>query len=244
MLNIESIKKDYAGKTALKTVDLDLQSNESFGLIGLNGAGKTTLIKCILDLHQATSGEIHIGGKSSRQYLARQQLVYLPEKFSPPDYMTGLLYLQFINDAHRLPRLSQQKLQETAEQLCSDLELPADVLSQSVRNYSKGMLQKLGLIGCMLSDKALLILDEPMSGLDPKSRVLFRQAMKRLKEGGKTILFCTHILNDIELLCDRVGILHQGQLLFIGAPDDYCQKYQANNLEAAFLACLEQFKPI
>lgn len=239
LLHIQNVYKSYEALPSLRSVSLELSVGETYGLIGLNGAGKTTLIKCMLDLQRANSGTITIAGIDSGDRMARAQLVYMPEKFAPPDYMNGMDYLVYINRAHRQKALPKGKLQKQAFSLCDELELDNTALSKSVRAYSKGMLQKLGLIGCLLSDKPFLILDEPMSGLDPKARVLFRTAIQRLKEAGKTVLLCTHILNDIEILCDRVGILHQGQLLFSGTPQECCERFSANDLEQAFLNCLQ-----
>ncbi|MBN1378695.1 MAG: ABC transporter ATP-binding protein [Gammaproteobacteria bacterium] len=240
MLQIKNLSKQYAGLNVLRTVTLDLSAGETFGLIGLNGAGKTTIIKCVLDLQRADHGTITIADIPSLNELARKQLVYMPEKFVPPDYMNGWDYLAYINRAHTQPPLNKTDLKFKAHSLYDELELDIKSLQKSVRHYSKGMLQKLGLIGCMLSGKPLFILDEPMSGLDPKARVLFRAVIQRLKNEGKTILLCTHILNDIEALCDRVGILHQGQLLFSGTPQECCDQYSGSNLEQAFLNCLQQ----
>lgn len=242
MLQTQDVHKRYAAQRALEAVSLELSAGETFGLIGLNGAGKTTLIKCLLDLQRADSGTIMVADINSTDELARKQLVYMPEKFIPPDYMNGLDYLVYINRAHAQQALTKEELKKSVFELCEELELEHAALNKSVRTYSKGMLQKLGLIGCMLSNKPLLILDEPMSGLDPKARVLFRSVIQRLKDDGKTILLCTHILNDIELLCNRVGILHQGRLLFCGSPQACCEQYSVANLEQAFLNCLQQPK--
>lgn len=239
MLQIKDVDKNYGSQVALQAVTLELCTGETFGLIGLNGAGKTTLIKCLLDLQRVDGGVININGIESVNKLAREALVYMPEKFVPPDYMKGRDYLLYIYDAHSLRKRAKEDLDKKSSKLCEQLELDSKALDKSVRTYSKGMLQKLGLIGCLLSEKSILILDEPMSGLDPKARVLFRNVIKHLKESGKTILLCTHILNDIETLCDRVGILHHGKLLFIGSAQECCQRFNADDLENAFLNCLQ-----
>src|SRR5690606_30926141 len=156
--------------------------------------GKTTLIKCILDLQRPDSGAVGIFGVSSLDRRARGKLIYLPEKFLPPDYMTGWIYLNYIADAYRGKNPAWR---DEVHRLCAKLELAPESLDKNVRQFSKGMLQKLGLIGCLLSDKPFLILDEPTSGLDPKARVLFRELIAELRAKGKTLLLCTHILNDI-----------------------------------------------
>jgi ABC-2 type transport system ATP-binding protein len=154
--------------------------------------------------------------------------------------MTGWDYLAFVNDAQRSTPFPRPELKNTTISYCSKLEFEENALAKSVRNLSKGMLQKLGIIGCLLSDKPIQIFDEPMSGLDPKARVLFRDVVREQKSRNKTILLCTHILNDIETLCDRVGVLDHGKLLYVGSPAQCCTQFGAPDLEQAFLACLEK----
>lgn len=241
VLEIQKVNKCLGGLAVLSDVDLQIAGGSVYGLIGLNGAGKTTLIKCVLDLQRADSGTIRIFGESSLVRQAREKLIYLPEKFLPPDYMDGWIYLKYITDAYRAPLRPDRRntaWDNKVRELCERFELAPGALAKNVREFSKGMLQKLGLIGCLLSDKPFLMLDEPMSGLDPKARVLFREVVAELRIKGKTILLCTHILTDIEKLCDQVGILHQGCLLFTGTPEECCKKYGAEDLESAFLASL------
>lgn len=247
VLDIQKVNKHLGDQAVLSDVALHVTEGEVYGLIGLNGAGKTTLIKCILDLQRPDSGAIEIFGVSSLDRRAREKLIYLPEKFLPPDYMNGWIYLNYIADVYRAPVQAGKNLawRDDIHRLCTRLELAPEALDKNLRQFSKGMLQKLGLIGCLLSDKPFLILDEPTSGLDPKARVLFREVIAELRAQGKTLLLCTHILNDIETLCDQVSILHQSRILFTGTPGDCRQKYQAEDLEAAFLSSLSiEYKSI
>jgi ABC-2 type transport system ATP-binding protein len=242
VLDIQNASKRMGGQAVLSDVNLQVVEGEAYGLIGLNGAGKTTLIKCMLDLQRADSGAISVFRESSFNPLARKQLIYLPEKFLPPDYMDGWIYLKYVTDAYDAPVRRAGKNPEWGDRvraLCGRLELDAAALEKNVRQFSKGMLQKLGLIGCLLSDKPFLILDEPASGLDPKARVLFRQAIEELRARRKTLLLCTHILNDIETLCDRISILHRGHILFTGTPEECCKQYQVEDLESAFLISIK-----
>ena len=239
MLTIHGVDKYYSGRPILTAIDLELSAGESHGLIGLNGAGKTSLIKCILDLQTVDAGYITINGHSSQQPAARQELIYLPEKFSPPDYMTGYMYLRYIEAAYKNQGLLQNAFNERIAELSAALEFDQAALQQSTRTFSKGMLQKLGLMGCVLSDKSLFILDEPMSGLDPKARVLFRRVMQQLRAAGKTILLCSHILTDIAQLCDRFSILDNGRLLFTGTLQESYRQFAATELETAFLNCIQ-----
>ncbi|HEX7028780.1 MAG TPA: ABC transporter ATP-binding protein, partial [Gammaproteobacteria bacterium] len=243
VLDIQKVNKCLGNQTVLSDVDLQIPSGEIYGLIGLNGAGKTTLIKCMLDLQRPDSGAIGIFGASSLDRRAREKLIYLPEKFLPPDYMTGWIYLNYVADVYEAtirPAGKNPAWRDEIHRLCAKLELAPEALNKNVRQFSKGMLQKLGLIGCLLSNQQFLILDEPTSGLDPKARVLFRKMIAELRTQGKTVLLCTHILNDIERLCDRVGLLHQGRILFAGTPGECCRKYQAEDLESAFLSSIEK----
>lgn len=244
VLNIQKVNKRLGSQVVLSDIDLQITQGTVYGLIGLNGAGKTTLIKCMLDLQRPDSGTIGIFDTSSLNKQAREKLIYMPEKFLPPDYMDGWGYLNFIADAYQAPIRPAGKnsvWHSEVRRLCERFELSLEGLDKNVRQFSKGMLQKLGLVGCLLSDKSFLILDEPMSGLDPKARVLFRQVIAELRARGKTLLLCTHILNDIEKLCDRISILHQGRILFTGSPEECCKQYRAEDLESAFLASISGF---
>ena len=171
---------------------------------------------------------------NSQQTAARKNLAYLPERFLPPYYLNGQQFLNYIFDLHK------SKVDQTAvKQMLTDLDLSEDILKKSVREFSKGMAQKLGLAALLLLDKKLLILDEPMSGLDPKARALVKKQLKLAKEKGKTIFFSSHLLADVEELSDRIGILHEGKIAFCGTPSECKNTYQADTLEDAFLRCIE-----
>jgi ABC-2 type transport system ATP-binding protein len=237
-LQLRNLKKTFTGHAALSDINLEVGAGSIHGLVGLNGAGKTTLIKCILDLQSADSGEIRINGLPSGLTNSREGLIYLAERFTAPDYMTGWTYLHFIADAH-LASAERKELKAKAENLCLKLDFALEDLDKPVQTLSKGMTQKLGIMGCLASKKPFLILDEPMSGLDPKARVLFRHIIEELKCEGRTVLICSHILSDIETLCDHVTILHQGRILFSGTAGDCCSRYSEKDFESAFLKCIE-----
>jgi ABC-2 type transport system ATP-binding protein len=152
--------------------------------------------------------------------------------------MDGWTYFKFIVDAY-LPAQRRVETLSVVNALCARLDLPVETLRKPVRTLSKGMTQKLALMGCLLSGRELLILDEPMSGLDPKARVLFRNIIGELRREGRTVLMCTHILSDIETLCDRVTILHAGRILFSGTARECCERYRVDGFESAFLKCIE-----
>jgi ABC-2 type transport system ATP-binding protein len=232
-INIEKLCKSFAGSHVLDEIDLTVNKGEFTGLIGVNGAGKTTLIKCLLDFCDITSGKIEIFGTAHIKKEARENLVFLPERFMPPYYLTGKDFLVYMAELHGV-EYSNKKVADLFEIL--DLELSA--LSKPVREFSKGMAQKLGLASCLLSEKDLMILDEPMSGLDPKARAYLKQHLNDLKQAGKTIFFSTHLLADIEILCDRIAVLHEGSIQFIGTIEECKKTFKASNLEQAYLACV------
>ncbi len=239
ILDIQNLNKSYAGYSALSDVSFEVPLNGVHGLVGLNGAGKTTLIKCILDLQRPDSGGIRIQGISSITPAAREKLIYLPERFAAPDYMSGWTYLKFIIDAH-LPEQRRKAACAGIESLCAKLDLAVEALDKPVQTLSKGMLQKLAITGCLLSEKELLILDEPTSGLDPKARFLFKKIIEELRQAGRTVLICSHILQDIEALCDRITLLHEGRILFSGTVQECCAKYGTKDFESAFLKSIEK----
>ena len=229
-LFIKDIHKNYGKQTVLEDIGFSLVAGEIFGLIGLNGAGKTTLIKIMLDLVNAKQGEITISGISSKNIDARKNLSYLPEKFQPSRYLKGMEYLDLA-----LSYYGKTLDKEVAKQKAVALDLNPDVLSERVGSYSKGMGQKLGLVGAFLVDASLLILDEPMSGLDPSARIKLKNELLLNKNAGKTIFFSSHILSDIDEICDRIGVIHDGKLFFIGTPTEFKEKMKEPSLEQAFL---------
>ena len=205
IIKFKNVCKQYQRKTILKNINLEISTGEFFGLIGANGAGKTTLIKCLLDLCEIDEGCIQISKIEHTKHYARTEITFLPEQFSPPHYLTGQHFLTYIAKLHGYSYISVQ-----VETSCKTLDFDIVALKQSVRYYSKGMIQKIGLIASFLSKKQLLIFDEPMNGLDPKARAYFKNHLKVLKTQNTTLFFSTHLLTDIEILCDRIAILHKG----------------------------------
>ncbi|MFN8930133.1 MAG: ABC transporter ATP-binding protein [Alphaproteobacteria bacterium] len=233
-LVIECVSKSYGRHVVLDDVSFQLEPGEIFGLIGLNGAGKTTLIKILLDLARADRGQVLIFDEPSTKVQARRKLSYLPEKFSPSRYLHGVEYLRF-----SLAYYGRAYDSQAAQSMAAALDLDPDVLARRVGSYSKGMGQKLGLAGAFLIDQPLIILDEPMSGLDPRARIRLKEELLRQKRAGKTIFFSSHILADIDEICDRIGIIHDAKLRYIGTARDFKPTYQEVSLERAFLKVLE-----
>jgi ABC-2 type transport system ATP-binding protein len=207
ILDIHHINKKYGKVNALNEVSLQLVQGRALGLAGLNGAGKTTLIRCILNFAQPDSGHIHLFGLPSEDDAARQQLAYVPERFTGPAYLTGLEYLNFQAQFNTTPCTEQ-----TLERIAVELDFDTTALRRLLRTYSKGMTQKLGLISAFASGRNLLILDEPMSGLDPVARTAVRKKLAEHHEAGGSLLMTSHSMSDIEMLCDDVAVLHQGRL--------------------------------
>lgn len=233
-LQLEGVSTAYGNKQILKQISFDMRPGEAFGLVGLNGAGKTTLIRSILNLRTA-SGTISLFGESNAAARARRNLIYLPENFHPALQLNGFEYLSILLDY-----FDQSLDREAALVVASKLDLDPSALDRRVRTYSKGMGQKLGLVGTFLVAAPLMILDEPMSGLDPRARVLLKDRLVEAKSTGRSIFFSSHILSDIEEICDRIGILHGGHIIFLGTPQDFVTLYKAPSLERAFLAALEK----
>ena len=232
-LEIQHLAKNYGKLPVLRPLDLTVQRGECFGLVGKNGAGKTTLIKCLLDFCDIDAGAIHILGIQHNQNRARKPLAFLPESFLPPHALTGRDFLQYMLALREVPYVEAQ-----ARAQCAALDLDPQALSRQARSYSKGMTQKLGLAACFLSQAELFVLDEPMSGLDPKARALLKRQLAQLKQAGKTVFFSSHVLADVEEICDRMAILHEGKLAFTGTPAECRETYQASTLEAAYLAAI------
>ena len=232
-LRFQQVVKRYGPASVLRGVDLELQAGECFGLVGVNGAGKTSLIKCMLDFCTLDGGAIDIFGRPHSQPASRQPLGFVPERFTPPYYLTGADFIRYL--------LTLQGLDYDAGAvgaMTQALDLDPAALGRTVRSYSKGMTQKLGLAACLLARKPLYVLDEPMSGLDPKARALLKEQLRQLHRAGSTLFLTSHALADVDELCDRMAILHDGRVRFAGTPAECRGRYGAETLEQAFLACI------
>lgn len=199
-------------KQALTGLDLQVKTNEVFGFLGHNGAGKTTTIKILVGLCRPTQGKASIMGIPITDARARNKIGFLPENVSFHEYLTGQETIVFYG---RLHGLSQATSLAKAKELLAEVGLK-DARHRRVREFSKGMRQRLGLAQAMVHDPDILILDEPFTGLDPVGRREMRDKIQSLKERGKTVFFSSHVLTDVELLCDRVALLSQGRLVALG----------------------------
>jgi len=232
-LEFFGLSKRYGTIEAVSSLSLKVDSGTTFGLVGANGAGKTTLIKCLLDFCGIDDGSISVFGIPSTRTEARSRLAFLPERFVPPYYLTARDFLRF------MARMYGRDF-DPAE--CMDmlarLDLEPDVLARPVKILSKGMTQKIGLAGCLLSSRELLVLDEPGSGLDPKARALFKAAVRAAHTAGRTVFLTSHSLADVDEMCDQIGVMHRGTLRYSGNPAQLKQQYAAATLEQAFLRCI------
>jgi ABC-2 type transport system ATP-binding protein len=233
VLRVAQLEKRYGKRRVLAGVGLELAAGESLGLLGLNGAGKTTLIKCLLDLCSHDAGTIELFGLAHGQPRARQRLAYVPERFMPPHYLLCREFLELM-----LSLSGNRYERERACLALAELELDAEVLERPVRQLSKGMTQKLGLAACFLLERDLYVLDEPMSGLDPASRVAVKSVLQRLNREGRALLITSHVLTDVEELCSSVAVLDRGLIRFHGSPAALCERYDEPQLERAFLRCI------
>ena len=236
-LRFDSVSKFFTGKAALDAVSFDTRCGETVGLVGANGAGKTTLIRGLLDLNRIDAGSIEIFGRAHTERGARQRVAYLAERFAPPYFATGKELLHYVAGLH-----GARYVHADACTQAEALGLDPAALERPVREYSKGMAQKLGLMSCILPGCDLLVLDEPMSGLDPRARALFVARLEALKTAGASLFFSTHLLTDVANLCDRLVVLHEGRVCFAGAPRALIEDYGSGAaevtpqaLEAAYL---------
>lgn len=207
VLSLLEVGKRYQGIAAVEGLSLELYPGELFGLLGSNGAGKTTTLKMISGLLQPTTGRIDTYGHS---------IAYMPEYTVPYERMSGREFLRFLSVLYQLdPLLSRQQIEAYLQRF--DLAAAAD---RVIASYSQGMRRKVCLIATLLKDSSILLLDEPTNGLDPAGIIQVKNTMRELTARGKTVVFSTHILEMAERLCDRVGIIAGGHLIFIGSLED------------------------
>ncbi|WP_041233807.1 ABC transporter ATP-binding protein [Cylindrospermum stagnale] len=200
---------------SLKSCSLQVFQGETFGLLGPNGAGKTTLLKLLLGIIRPTSGRGLLLGKPLSERSVKQRIGYLPENPYLYDYLTGWEFLQLAAGLFQIPQTVQR---QRIPQLLELVGLSqADARKKLLRRYSKGMLQRVGMAQALINEPDLVFLDEPMSGLDPLGRYQMREIILELKAAGKTIFFNSHILSEVEQICDRIAILAQGELICSGS---------------------------
>jgi ABC-2 type transport system ATP-binding protein len=240
VLSFERVSKRYktgdfwkpVRAQALREVSFELTEGEVFGLVGLNGAGKSTLMKCAVGLLSPDEGEARLFGRSPRDKEARRGLGYLPELPWFPAYLSAREILHYYG---RLQGLGGDALKARAAEALAQVGL-AGKEDEALRRFSKGMQQRVGLAQALLHQPQLIFLDEPMSGLDPLGMKEMRDSILAQRQAGRTVFFNSHVLLEVERICDRVGVLHQGRLLYCGSVAGLVQ--DGADLEAAVLGLI------
>lgn len=238
MIEIKNVSKAYAkGKKAIDSLDLTIKDGEIFGFLGPNGAGKTTTIKMITGIIDIDEGDIFIDGVNITEnpIEAKRSFGFVPDS---PDLflkLKGIEYLNFLGDIFKMPKSARKsKIEDLAKRF--DIY---DALNDKIESYSHGMRQKLIVIGALMHNPKNWILDEPMTGLDPKSSYDLKELMKEHAKNGNTVFFSTHVLEVAEKLCDRVGIINKGKIVFVGTIDEIKKEFKDGSLEELFLEITE-----
>ena len=239
MIEIINISKSYKkGKKVIDNISLEIKDGEIFGFLGPNGAGKTTTIKMITGILGIDEGDIFIDGNSiiKNPLEAKKSFGFIPDN---PDMflkLKGIEYLNFIADIYEI---SEEERTKRIDELTKKFEMQ-QVLNNKMQSYSHGMRQKMIIMGVLLHKPKNLIFDEPMTGLDPKSSYDLKQIMREHVKQNNTVFFSTHILEVAERLCDRVGIINKGKLIFVGTYEEMKKEFQKNaSLEEIFMEITE-----
>lgn len=208
-IETRSLRKEYGSKVAVADLTLTVQRGEVFGFLGPNGAGKTTSVKMLLGLVAPTSGEGSVLGAALGNVAARAKIGFLPEHFRFQDWLSGREFL----DLHaRLYGIGNVKRQTSIEQLLARVDLQ-DAANRKLKEYSKGMLQRVGLAAALLNEPHLVFLDEPTSGLDPLGRLIVRDVINDLRARGTCVFLNSHLLSEVEITCDRVAFVKNGSVI-------------------------------
>jgi len=244
VVEIKNLRVEYRGrgrqgaKVAVKGLSLSVRQGEVYGFLGPNGAGKTTTMNVLLGFINATGGDAWLLGANVREPIARQRIGYLPELTYYYKFLTVEELLRFYA---RLFKIRGADAERRINEILELVELE-HARKRLIRTYSKGMQQRAGLAQALINNPDLLILDEPTSGLDPVGRMKVREIIQRLKSNGKTVFFSSHELGEVETVCDRVAILHEGELKVEGRVDDLVRQHQCN-LEQVFLKVIGYQEP-
>jgi len=237
VIRISNLVVEYRSKAlgqashrAVNGLSLEVHPGEVFGLLGPNGAGKTTTMQVLLGFQQPTSGTACLYGVDVQEPIARQHIGYLPELTYYYKFLNAEELLRFYGRIFKLPKAV---LEPRIDEVLKLVELEA-VRKRLIKTYSKGMQQRIGLAQALINDPDLLILDEPTSGLDPLGRMKVREIIQRLKSQGKTVLFSSHELGEVETVCDRIAIINRGELKLVGRVHDLVKEYHMD-LERIFL---------
>ncbi len=240
-LVIENLWKRYDGKPAVEGLSLPIRGTEVFGLIGPNGAGKTTTLKVVVGLLKPDAGRVLVDGRDilAEPYEYKSSIGYLPESTTLPDYLTGVEFLTFVGRLREMPRdVLEARISELLRRL--DLETKRKDL---IVTYSKGMRQKLAFAGSVIHSPKLLILDEPLIGVDPAGQHAIKEEVRTVTRRGGSVVVSTHMLDTAEKLCDRLAVMHRGRIAAMGTLADLrtaARTGEDATLEDVFLRLTEE----
>lgn len=240
MIEIKNVSESYVnGIKVIDNMNLTIEDGMVFGFIGPNGTGKTTTIEMITGVLGIDEGDIFIDGKSIKNepLEAKKQFGFVPDTPDVFEKLTGLEYLNFVGDVYEVPA---QKRLEIVENLSKQFNI-YDHLKDRIQSYSHGMKQKLLIISVLMHNPKNWILDEPMTGLDPKASYTLKQLMKEHSEQGNTVFFSTHVLEVAEKICDKIAVIDKGKIIFVGTVEELKEKSKNNtSLEESFLKIIEE----
>ncbi|CAW98235.1 TPA: ABC transporter ATP-binding protein [Streptococcus equi subsp. zooepidemicus] len=233
MIEFRHVSKLYGDKEALSDMSLTIKDGEIFGLIGHNGAGKTTTISILTSIIEASYGEVLVNGQllSEHRNTIKRQIGYVPDS---PDIFLNLTAYEYWQFLAKIYGVSEADTKARIEELTQLFELTQE-MHNTIDNFSHGMRQKVIVIGALISNPSIWILDEPLTGLDPQASFDLKEMMKEHAASGNTVLFSTHVLSVAEQLCDRIGILKKGKLIFVGTVEQLKADYPDKDLETIYL---------
>ncbi len=239
MIEIKNVSVSYVkGIKVIDNISFTVDDGTVFGFIGPNGAGKTTTIEMITGILDIDDGDILIDGKSIKDnpIAAKKQFGFVPDTPDVFEKLTGLEYLNFIGDVYEIPE--ETRLKKVLK--LSEFFSISDVLKDRIESYSHGMRQKLLIISVLLHNPKNWILDEPMTGLDPKASYTLKKLMREHANQGNTVFFSTHVLEVAEKICDKIAVIDKGKIIFVGTCEELKEKYKSNtSLEESFLKIIE-----
>lgn len=233
MIEVKNLTKKYGNFTAVDNISFTVNDGEIFGFLGPNGAGKSSTIKMITNINKITSGEINIDGISLKEepLLCKKNIGFVSDNVDVMLNLKGIEYLNFIANIYQM---KEKVARERIAKLTTDFDI-YESLNDVISSYSHGMRQKIAVCGVLLHEPKNWILDEPMTGLDPRSAHILKLMMKEHAKKGNAVMFSTHVLEVAQNLCDRIGIINKGKIIFIGTYDELKKKMGDSTLEDLFL---------